>query len=246
MSSHIDVVPPYIPYSISDENASSDTIIRGRGSVDAKGSIAAQITALQSLLDAGEVAEQDVMLLFVVGEEGPGDGMRFFSNETHNLHPPPEFESVIFGEPTENKLACGHKGGLFGYIEARGTAGHSGYPWLGKSANELLIRALAQMLSTDLGTSDKFGNTTVNVGRFDGGVAPNVIPEYARADIAIRIAIGPEDKGASIVADRVQSILDDIDPDAFKFAYSHCYGVVETNCDVEGKLHESILFVPSD
>jgi acetylornithine deacetylase len=241
VSSHIDVVPPYIPYSISDEKPTSDTIIRGRGTVDAKGSIAAQVMALQSLLDSGDVRKEDVMLLFVVGEEGPGDGMRYFSNETHHLHPPPEFESAIFGEPTENKLACGHKGGLFGYIEARGTAGHSGYPWLGKSANELLIRALAEMLTTDLGSSDKFGNTTVNVGKFDGGIAANVIPEYARADVAIRIAIGPEDKGADFVADRVQSILDGIDPDAFNFVYSHRYGVVETNCDVEGEAPRAII-----
>lgn len=40
---------------------------------------------------------------------------------------------------------------------------------------------------------------TVNIGRLNDGVAMNVIPELARADFPIRIAIGPED-GASDVA----------------------------------------------
>ncbi|PKS06270.1 hypothetical protein jhhlp_007017 [Lomentospora prolificans] len=232
VSSHIDVVPPYVPYSISDEEPTPHTVIRGRGSVDAKGSIAAQFVALQSLLDSGKVKKEDVMLLFVVGEENPGDGMRYFSDspERHALN----FESVIFGEPTENKLACGHKGGLFCYIEASGISGHSGYPWLGKSANELLVRALYQMVNTDLGSSDKFGNTTVNIGRIDGGVAGNVIPDYARVDLAIRIAIGPEEEGGLLVIDRVQKILDSIDPEALKFEYTHAYGVVESDCTVPG------------
>ena len=234
ISSHIDVVPPHIPYSISDDPPTSDTVIAGRGSVDAKGAVAAQIQALQILLEEGAVLPRDAMLVFVVGEEGPGDGMRHFSSQMAAHDPPLDFESVIFGEPTENKLACGHKGGLFCSFEARGVAGHSGYPWLGKSANELLILAFAEILGTDLGSSEEFGNTTVNVGRFEGGVALNVIPEFARADVAIRIAIGPEDKGGDIVRGRIREILDRIDPDAFTLECTHGYGVVECDCAVPG------------
>ena len=241
ISSHIDVVPPHIPYSISDDPPTSDTVISGRGSVDAKGAVAAQIQALQTLIDDGAVLPTDAMLVFVVGEEGPGDGMRYFSSQMASHNPPLEFESVIFGEPTENKLACGHKGGLFCYVEAEGVAGHSGYPWLGKSANELLILAFAEILKTDLGSSEDFGNTTVNVGRFDGGVAMNVIPEFARADIAVRIAIGPEDEGGNIVSDRIQEILDRIDPDAFTFECTHGYGVVECDCSPPGRSPRPIL-----
>ena len=234
VTSHIDVVPPHIPYAIAQDPPGPDTVISGRGSVDAKGSIAAQIAALQGLLEDGAVLPRDAMLVFVVGEEGPGDGMRHFSAQMASHDPPLDFESVIFGEPTENKLACGHKGGAFCSVEARGIAGHSGYPWLGKSANELLIRAFAEILNTDLGSSEGFGNTTVNIGRLDGGVALNVIPESARADIAIRVAIGPEDEGGNIVRERVREILDKIDPEAFTFECTHGYGVVETDCSVPG------------
>lgn len=236
VSSHMDVVPPHIPYGIEHGAVTGDTVIRGRGSVDAKGSVAAMIVALEQLLAGEAVAGEDVMLLFVVGEEVAGDGMRAFSDSVAGMDPPPRFGAVIFGEPTENKLACGHKGGLFCDVTARGVPGHSGYPWLGKSANELMVRAMARIVDADLGSSDLFGSTTVNIGRFEGGVAGNVIPEHAFVKMAARVAIGPEAEGHMVVKRKIQAIFDETDDEAFTFDCTHGYGSVETNCDVPGKI----------
>lgn len=236
VSSHIDVVPPHIPYSISPGPVTPDTMIKGRGSVDAKGSVASMIIALDQLHSSSAItANDDVMLLFVVGEEVAGDGMATFSKSLSKMKHPPAFDAVIFGEPTENKLACGHKGGLFCDINARGVPGHSGYPWLGKSANELMVRAMVKILDADLGSSDLFGNTTFNIGQIEGGVAGNVIPEKAMVRFAARVAIGPEDNGHAIVQDRIQKILDDLDEEAFEMDCNHGYGSVECNCEVDGK-----------
>ncbi|KAI1370933.1 Zn-dependent exopeptidase [Hypoxylon crocopeplum] len=236
VSSHIDTVPPFINYSRTDSSLDADTVIAGRGSVDAKASVAAQIIALQSLLDSGSIAgeEDSVMLLYVVGEESLGDGMRYFSDTRGKLDPPPNFKAAIFGEPTEGRLVCGHKG-IFGCdITVKGHAGHSGYPWLGKSATEVLMRGLVAVLDTDLGSSEEFGNTTVNVGLLEGGVAANVIPERAFARIAGRVAIGPESDGGKIAADRLRKVLRSVDEDAFEFDCKYGYGVIKCNCDVEG------------
>jgi acetylornithine deacetylase len=65
-------------------------------------------------------------------------------------------------------------------------------------------------------------------------VAANVIAEHAFADLAIRVAIGPEEEGWKIVKRKIDDILEKIDPDAFEFPCSHGYGVVECDCDVEG------------
>lgn len=100
VTSHIDTVPPFIPYERRGDQ------IWGRGSADAKGSVAAQISAVQQLHDAQNISEGDVALLFVVGEERDGHGMKA-ANDLGLT-----WESVIFGEPTELKLATGHKGGL--------------------------------------------------------------------------------------------------------------------------------------
>ncbi|EFY84263.1 acetylornithine deacetylase [Metarhizium acridum CQMa 102] len=241
VSSHIDVVPPHIPYSISPGEITPETMIKGRGSVDAKGSVASMIVALEQLHASKVIAHQDqVMLLFVVGEEVAGDGMATFSDSLSKMKEPPKFDAVIFGEPTENRLACGHKGGLFCDITARGVPGHSGYPWLGKSANELMVRALARILDADLGSSELFGNTTFNIGRFDGGVAANVIPEKAVVKFAARVAIGPEDRGHEIVTRKIQRILDEVDDEAFEMDCTHGYGSVECNCDVDGSFSPGV------
>ncbi|KAI1200995.1 Zn-dependent exopeptidase [Nemania serpens] len=234
VTSHIDTVPPHIPYSRSDREPNGDTVIAGRGSVDAKASVAAQIIAVVELLAAKRIDPGAVMLAFVVGEERSGDGMRYFSDALAAMEPPGDFKAVIFGEPTEGKLACGHKGFFGCTITARGKAGHSGYPWLGKSATEVLMRGMVKILDTDLGSSDEFGNTTVNVGIIEGGVALNVIPEVAVARIAGRVAIGPEADGGRIVTERVGDVLKSVDADAFEIDCVNGYGVVKCACDVPG------------
>lgn len=233
VTSHIDVVPPYIPYQIDDGPVGKGTMIKGRGSADAKGSVAAMVVALDQLLAAGAVGRDDVMLVFVVGEEVGGEGMHAFSDSVGES----DFDSVIFGEPTENKLACGHKGALFCELTATGTPGHSGYPWLGKSANELMVRALARLLDTDLGSTDAFGNTTVNIGRFQGGVAANVIAEHALVGLGVRVAIGREHDGAKAVHDKIQDILGQVDGEALAMNCTQGYGPVESNCNVPGEKH---------
>ncbi|KAK4500041.1 hypothetical protein PRZ48_008227 [Zasmidium cellare] len=182
LSSHIDTVPPFLPYHYNK----TDKTIFGRGSVDDKGSVAAQIVAVNELLSKGKISPDDVSLLFVVGEEVGGAGMR----KANDLGIKPK--TVIFGEPTEGKLVSGHKGTMQMVVTAKGKSGHSGYPWLGRSANEVLVRALEAVitLGDKLPKSDKYGASTFNLGRIEGGVAANVIAETATAKIAVRIAEG--------------------------------------------------------
>ncbi|EHK18156.1 uncharacterized protein TRIVIDRAFT_67361 [Trichoderma virens Gv29-8] len=235
VTSHIDVVPPHIPWEIEGGEISKHTIIRGRGTTDAKGSVATQILAVNQLLSTNKhVNPEDIILLFVVGEETTGDGMKSFSDSLKNMSPPLTFESAIFGEPTENKLACGHKGALFCSVVAKGKDAHSGYPELGKSANELMIRAMNKIYDADLGSSPLFGNTTFNVGRFDGGVAANVIPARAFVDVAARVAVGSEKDGQKVVQKKISDILNEVDDKAFTLDCTHGYGPYECNCDVPG------------
>ncbi|KAG0650912.1 Peptidase M20 domain-containing [Hyphodiscus hymeniophilus] len=217
LTSHMDVVPPYWPYKREGDE------IWGRGSVDAKGSLATQIIAFEELYAAGGISEGDVALLFVVGEEQFGDGMK----KANDLGM--SWDTVIFGEPTEMKLASGHKGITGLQITAKGKAGHSGYPHLGKNANAMLIPALHALLNVDLPWSEKYGNTTLNIGRVEGGVAANVIAEDAKATIAIRIADGPPEVVQKIVLDTIQKAGEELD-----VTFTAGYGPVFINSDVEG------------
>ncbi|PBP18516.1 c6 zinc finger domain containing protein [Diplocarpon rosae] len=217
ISSHIDTVPPFWPYERRGDE------IWGRGSVDAKGSVATQILAVEELLAAGSITEGDVGLLYVVGEEVDGDGMRK-ANELGVA-----WESVIFGEPTELKLASGHKGTMGVQISAKGKAGHSGYPELGKSANAMLIPALNALLNVELPYSEKYGNTTLNIGRMQGGVAGNVIAEEASAVITLRIADGSPEIIQKALLETVEKLGEELD-----ISFVGGYGPVYIDSDVPG------------
>ncbi|KAI9818141.1 MAG: hypothetical protein M1827_000766 [Pycnora praestabilis] len=221
VTSHVDTVPPYWPYEVRGEDD-----IWGRGSVDAKGSIAAQIQAVEDLINHDQLKEGDVSLLFVVGEETGGDGMR--AANALGL----EWETVIFGEPTELKLASGHKGNVGFSIKAKGKAGHSGYPELGINANSVLIRVLAMLDVLELPSSEKYGNTTLNIGRIEGGVAGNVIAESAIAQIQIRIAKGTATKIKNSLLDAIE-ITGEEDKLVVAFV-SEGYGPVDIDTDVKG------------
>jgi acetylornithine deacetylase len=230
VSSHIDTVPPFWPYYYNETSG----VIGGRGSVDAKGSVAAQIIAVQGLR---KHLFDDISLLFVVGEEQGGDGMRNFSDWKHR--PSPNYDIAIFGEPTEGKLVCGHKGMLGFALKATGKAAHSGYPWLGASANDIMVEALGALLELreHLPWSEKYGNTTMNFGRIEGGVAANVVAETASANIATRLAAGTPDVVKSLIINALKDAKanaqqqgGDLDIDWA----SEGYAPVDIDCDLEG------------
>jgi acetylornithine deacetylase len=178
LSTHMDTVPPFIP---SSEDAAR---IYGRGTCDAKGIIAAQVAAAERL--RGE--EIYVGLLFVVGEERDSLGAEV-ANEyivaTQAGTSKPRF--LINGEPTENRLALASKGTLRAEVAARGRMAHSAYPELGDSAIDKLIPALTRLRGMSLPSDPETGPCTLNIGLIEGGRAPNVIPDYAHADLLYRL-----------------------------------------------------------
>lgn len=201
LTSHIDVVLPYIPYSVNG------TKIFGRGTCDAKGSVATQIFAYLSL--AEELEDDDVALLYVVGEEVNGIGMDKASDDLDA-----EWDVAIFGEPTELKLGVGHKGNYMFDLKVHGKASHSGYPELGLSATEILIPLLNDLLNLDLPKSDLLGPTTINIGMINGGIAANIIPAEASASVFIRVADDIEliDKKVRKIVENVEHVEFDVKP----------------------------------
>ena len=171
-STHVDTVPPYLPLSEDAET------IRGRGSCDAKGLAAAMIAAAERLAERGE---RRVGLLFVVGEENGSDGAKAAADFG------PRGRFLINGEPTENRLSIGQKGALRVDLEATGRAAHSAYPDEGVSAIAALLDSIERIRRLPLPTDPLLGSSTLNLGLINGGVAPNVIPPSASAQLHFRI-----------------------------------------------------------
>ncbi len=192
LSTHMDTVPPFIAPTEDDER------IYGRGSCDAKGIIAAQITAAEHLRSEGI---EDIGLLYTVEEERASTGAKIA-----NGHPlAAKCEYLINGEPTDNDLAIGSKGAFRAKIKTKGKAAHSAYPEEGESAIEKLLDILEDLRHTKLPSDEFFGETTVNLATLDGGIALNVIPPMAECGILIRLttAIEPiRDALETIIRDR--------------------------------------------
>ncbi len=174
LSTHMDTVPPFIAPTEDDEK------IYGRGACDAKGIIAAQITAAEQLRAEGV---DDIGLLYTVEEERASTGAK-----AANLHPiAAKCEFMINGEPTDNDLAIGSKGTFRLSIKTAGKAAHSAYPEEGDSAIETLLNILDDIRQTRFPNDEFFGETTVNIGTISGGLALNIIPPKAEAGLAIRL-----------------------------------------------------------
>ncbi len=176
-STHMDTVPPFIPSS------EDKTRIYGRGSCDAKGIVATQIIAAEKLHGEGIY----VGLLFLVGEERDSIGGKRANDS------PIGSRFMINGEPTENRLALASKGALNLDLIARGKMAHSAYPELGESAIDKLVEALQRLRAMKLPHNPEVGPSTLNIGTIEGGRAPNIIPDFARAELFYRL-VGPAEQ----------------------------------------------------
>jgi acetylornithine deacetylase len=181
-STHFDCVPPFFPSRVEGDR------LYGRGACDAKGIIASQIVAAQRLKQAGI---RDVGLLFVVGEERGSDGAlaaNTLAAQTLDSAGGPTF--LINGEPTDNRLGIATRGVWRIKLKAKGRAAHSSHPEQGESAIEKLLDALMALRRIRLPSDDLLGTTNYSVGLISGGVAPNVVPPSAEAEIVFR-SVGP-------------------------------------------------------
>jgi acetylornithine deacetylase len=170
-STHFDCVPPFFPSRIAGDR------LHGRGSCDAKGILAAQVAAAERLRRAGE---QRVGLVFVVGEERGSDG----AQKANELAAHSRF--LINGEPTDNRLGSATRGVLRLRLRASGRAAHSSFPELGDSAIDKLVDALIELRRVRLPKDPTLGTTHYTVGLISGGVAPNVDPPAAEAEVMFR------------------------------------------------------------
>jgi len=172
LSTHQDTVPPFLP-SREDEE-----FIWGRGACDVKGLLAAMLVAAEELLEEGV---RDFALLFVVGEERNSAGAFQAARSSRGSR------YLINGEPTENKLALGSKGALRYELYAEGRMAHSAYPELGESAIEKLLDVLEALRRARLPHDELLGPSTLNIGTIAGGRAPNIVPDFAKAEVMIRL-----------------------------------------------------------
>lgn len=171
LSTHFDCVPPFMASRVDAGR------LYGRGACDAKGILAAQVAAAERARESGRT---DVGLLFVAGEERGSDGAKA-ANTWPNIS-----QRLINGEPTDNRLGSATKGVYRVRLTATGRAAHSSLPHLGESAIEKMLDALVALRDAEWPADALLGATNYSIGLMSGGVAPNVIPASASAELMFR------------------------------------------------------------
>jgi acetylornithine deacetylase/succinyl-diaminopimelate desuccinylase family protein len=161
----------------------------GRGSCDTKGSLAAFLESVLSLLREGKRLKYNVRFLFVSDEEyrftGAQAAVRNGLKATFG----------IVGEPTGLSIVRAHKGVTRWRIRTEGAAAHSAFPERGRNAIYLMgevIRRLeryAQELSQQ-GSFADLGVPTLSIGVIEGGSAVNVVPDSCWIEIDRRTLPG--------------------------------------------------------
>jgi acetylornithine deacetylase len=110
----------------------------GRGSYDMKGSLAAQMAAVKSLVDSGTKPRGDVVIAAVADEEYGSIGTADLINHLRT-------DAAIVTEPTALQICLAHKGYLWIEVETKGRAAHGSRFEQGIDANIRMGRFLAEL-----------------------------------------------------------------------------------------------------
>jgi acetylornithine deacetylase len=195
LSGHTDVVPvegqawSRDPFTLHVENGRA----YGRGAVDMKGFVALALALAPDFLAAG--LKTPIHLFFSYDEEvtclGVVDGIAEMGKSL------PRPRAVLVGEPTSLDIADAHKGIRTFFTGITGFAAHSSKPHLGASAVHAGTRLAAELVrladerETQIDESGRFDPPydTIHVGKFQGGIARNILAD--RCDLSWEVRTLP-------------------------------------------------------
>lgn len=156
----------------------------GRGSCDAKGQLAAFMTAIERVTGAID-GHHSIVLAACVDEEEHYRGVTALcANGLSGIGE--DTIGAVVGEPSELRCVVAHKGVLRGSITARGAGGHSSRP----TESENPINTMAEVICHLAGpvverlASDRhplLGSASLIVTMIEGGEAINIIPRQVTA-----------------------------------------------------------------
>ncbi len=181
-SSHMDTVPGEIPVKIEGEK------LYGRGSVDAKGSIAAMILAISNFVKKN--IKGKIIFAGLVEEEISLKGVEQLIKNQFNV------DYAIFGEPGgDDRIGAAYKGrlGLKFTIKSKKGQGHVASSWLYINAIEeasILWTKLKNYFEQKYKGKSPFFSVIPNLTIIQGGTAVNVVPESCSINIDIRFPPG--------------------------------------------------------
>src|SRR5581483_11004680 len=197
LAGHLDTIPAQanIPGRIADG------VVHGLGASDMKGGVAVMV----ELARAGVPGRY----LFFTREEVPvAESPLPALFETGVLD---DVELAVVLEPTDCILHAGCLGNIQARVTFRGESAHSARPWTGVNAIHELVRGLQGLADLEPSDVELDGLTyreVVSAVRVEGGIAANVVPATASAELNFRFMLGdPEQRLRALVPEGELEIL---------------------------------------
>jgi succinyl-diaminopimelate desuccinylase len=185
-SGHFDTVPlgnkKWLHDPLSGET--SEGKIWGRGTSDMKGGLAAMILASIEAFNQSP-PEGGIRFVLTAAEELGCLGVQQLVKTVNNMG---QASAIVVAEPTANLPATGHKGALYLNAVTTGLTAHSSMPGLGINAIYKAARAIVKVsdFKFDAERDPLLGFPTINVGKMNGGMNINSVPDHAEFSIDIR------------------------------------------------------------
>lgn len=203
---HIDVVPlgatPWTKDPFKGE-IEGDKLF-GRGVADMKGGVAAfVVAAIETKRDLPDDA--NIVLVITAGEEIACEGAAHLVKDGML----DKAGAIVVAEPSGNYPYIGNKGILWIEAKTTGVTAHGSLPEEGENAVLKAIDAVKRLTEYEFPISEHkhFGKPTMNIGRFNGGLNVNSVPDSATFSIDIRTIPGM--KNEDVLQDVIEILGDE-------------------------------------
>ena len=161
----------------------------GRGACDVKGGMASMLTAFARLVRERPADSATVIMACTVDEEFTHTGSSRLADGHHGA------DLAIVAEPTLLNIVDRHKGAVRWKVRTKGVACHSSSPQLGENAIYTMARVVSALAdyAAELSRSTPdpvLGPPTLSIGRIEGGLAANVVPDWCEVEVDRRVIPG--------------------------------------------------------
>lgn len=204
-----------------------DGRLYGRGVSDMKGGMAASLLAFELLHEWRASWEGELVLTLAADEETMGRWGTAYLLETV---PEARGAAMVCGDCGSPRVVrFGEKGLVWLRLTARGRAAHGAHVHLGDNAAERLLEAVRRLTAlrglpvptppaieaaireakevseplSGAGESETLQSVTVNLGTVSAGLKVNLVPDYAVAEVDVRLPVGVTTEACVAAAHRL-------------------------------------------